>query len=144
MRVLILLQAQMQMPSVPGPPPLPPLPEGMSYADATVWLGVMVACATLVVAMVGVLIAVLAFFGYGFFKEELPKRADAAAVAAAEEYFKGKAFEDKLEDKLKESAVIKGPFKYAETLGKSGIDEKGSVAERYPKASDTSSEGGTS
>jgi hypothetical protein len=125
---------------MPGPPSLPPLPEGMSYADATVWLGVVIACATLVVTVVGLLIAVLAFFGYAFFKEELPKRADIAAKQAAEEFFKGKAFDDKLEDKLKRSAVPKGTVEYAESIGAVGVDEKGSVANQYPKESDTTGE----
>lgn len=69
----VLLQAQ--LPPMPGPPSLPPpLPEGMAYADATVWLGVVVACAALVVTAVGVWVGLMAIWGYRTFQEELQER----------------------------------------------------------------------
>jgi hypothetical protein len=123
--MLAFLLLQGSQPSMPGPPPLPALPSNLGFAETiTIWLtilSVMIGLATVVLAGVGVFVGVLAVFGYGTFKDEVRTRAGQAARTAAEEYFNGKAFDDK----LKES--IQAP------MWESGTVSGGSIARNYPK-----------
>lgn len=124
--------------SAPGPTSL------FSATDTiTIWLGVlavMIATATLVVTAVGVWVGVLAFFGYAFFRQELPKIADTASRAAADDYLKGKVFEGKMEDKIKQNlSWTAGTVGGQEVTIQSSespqpIDEQIAVADKYPKS----------
>jgi hypothetical protein len=110
---------------------LPPAPSMISFTDAlTAWmalLGLMVSVASLIVTGAGIIIAILAIFGYGTFKDEVRNRAGEAAREAAEEYFKGKAFEDKLKMSV-------SPTWESGTVAAGGIAAQGGeVAKRYPK-----------
>jgi hypothetical protein len=127
---------------------LPASPPAFSMTDTvTIWLGllgVMVAASTLVVTAVGVLIGVLAFFGYAFFRQELPKTADEAARKAADNYFQGKVFERKMEDKIKQNMTwTSGTVDTISSVSipspesEQPIDEQASLAEKYPKENDT-------
>jgi hypothetical protein len=83
----------------------------------------------LIVTGAGVIIGVLAIFGYQTFREEVRQRAAKAAQEAAEEYFKGKAFEDKLVSR------IAGPTWQGGTVPGTVIEPEapGTIAATYPR-----------
>jgi hypothetical protein len=93
----------------------------------------MVALATLVVTASGIMIGILAIFGYGTFKDEVKNRsteaASAAATAAADAYFKGQSFRDTIKENLNAATWQSGTATLGQALEK--------IADEYPK------EGGT-
>jgi hypothetical protein len=108
-------------------PSVPPVPSFFSFSDMlALWFslfGVMVALASLVVTGVGILVAILAIVGYRTFKDEVAKSAQTAALIFAEDYFKGKAFGDKLKEN-----VGMGSWQSGTVTGTAGP-----VAKKYPR-----------
>jgi hypothetical protein len=115
----LFLQA---LPSMP-PPSLPAVPVSLGTDTWLALLGLMVALASLVLTGVAVLVAVVAIFGYGTFKEEVRTRASEAARSAAVMYFKQAAFQDILKGAIKDlQAEIVAPEP----------EQQGEVGGKYP------------
>lgn len=101
---LIIGVAIMRTNSTPSASNLPPAPSLFSASDTiTLWMAVlslMVTLSSLIVTGAGIIIGVLAVVGFQTFKTAVQQGASEAARDSAEEYFQGKAFNDKLVSSL--------------------------------------------
>ena len=102
----------------------PSLNEILTYGFAV--LALVVALAALIVTAAGVMVGVAAILGYQGLKQEAQIHAREAAKSSADEYFRGKEFEDKIK-----SGIGLTSWKSGTTTG---IEEPISpIAKTYPK-----------
>jgi hypothetical protein len=113
-------------------PGLPPANNWFSITDTlSVWMGVlsvMIALSSLIVTGVGLVMGILALFGYQTFEKEVGRQVALAATA----FFDGSAFDNKLGSKVKENITARTWTVQGSTATESGGGIPDLRIKRYP------------